>query len=338
MDEANGRIKKTVVVTGASAGIGRAVARAFGRRGDRVALVARGRPGLEAAKREIERAGGEALVLSADVADAEAVEAAAEETERHFGPIDVWVNNAMVTVMAPFTEMTPDEYRRVTEVTYLGSVYGTMAALRRMRPRDHGSIVQVGSVLAYRGIPLQSAYCGAKHAIQGFLDSLWSELLHEGSRISLTMVNLPGMNTPQFTWARTKMPNEPQPVPPIYQPEVAADGIIWASEHDRREITIGGKATAILWGNKLLPRLGDWYLARTGFDGQQTDRPLAEDRQDNLWTPVEEDRGAHGPFDGRAKDRSVELQLNKRLPWLLAGAGAIALAAALRGMNAEEPD
>ena len=310
-DGANGR---TVVVTGASAGVGRAVARAFGRRGDRVALLARGVDGLEAAAEEIRESGGTALVIPADIADAGQVEAAAEETERCLGPIDVWVNNAMVTVLAPVADMTPEEYERVTAVTYLGAVYGTMAALRRMRPRDTGSIVQVGSVLAYRGIPLQSAYCGAKHALQGFCDSLWSELRHDGSSIRMSMVHLPGLNTPQFQWARSKLPNEPQPVPPIYQPEVAADAIVWASEHGRREITVGARATAILWGNKLLPRLGDWYLGRTGVAGQQTDRPTDEDRPDNLFEPAAGDWGAHGPFDARAHGSSLQLQLNKHLP------------------------
>lgn len=328
MGENGNRRGRTVVITGASAGVGRAVARAFGRRGDRVTLIARGREGLEAAAEEVRKAGGSALVFPADVSDAARVEAAADETEKAFGPIDVWVNDAMVTVLSPVSRMRPEEYERVTAVTYLGAVYGTLAALRRMRLRDAGSIVQVGSVLAYRGIPLQSAYCGAKHALQGFCDSLWSELSHEKSRVRMTLVHLPGVNTPQFQWARTRMPREPQPVPPIYQPEVAADAIVWASEHNRREITVGGRATAILWGNKLLPRLGDWYLGRTGYDGQQTDDPVSDDRPDNLFEPAAGDWGAHGPFDTRAHDRSVQLALNKRLP-AIAGTAFALLGSAL---------
>lgn len=321
---------RTVVITGASAGVGRAVARAFGRRGDRVALLARGIDGLEGAAAEIRASGGTAIVLPTDIADAGQVEAAADEAERALGPIDIWVNNAMVTVLAPVWETTPEEYARVTAVTYLGAVHGTQAALRRMRPRDQGVILQVGSVLAYRGIPLQSAYCGAKHALQGFCDSLWSELKHEGSRIRMTMIHLPGLNTPQFDWARTRLPNRPQPVPPIYQPEVAADAIVWAADHDRREITVGAQATAILWGNKLLPRLGDWYLGRTGVEGQQTDEPIEPDRPDNLFEPAAGDWGARGRFDARAHDHSLQLAMNKHLGALLvagvAGAAAILLA------------
>src|SRR5215218_2864905 len=260
---------EVVVITGASAGVGRATAREFARRGAHVALIARGRDGLEGARREVERAGGRALVLPLDVSDADAVEQAAELTVRELGPIDVWVNNAMLSVFSPVTEMRPEEYKRVTEVTYLGYVYGTLAALRRMLPRDRGVIVQVGSALAYRGIPLQSAYCGAKHAVQGFTESVRCELIHDGSGVKITMVQLPALNTPQFGWVRNRLPRKPQPVPPIYQPEVAADAIVWAARHYRREWVVGGSTALAIAGDKVAPGLGDWYLARQGYDAQQ---------------------------------------------------------------------
>ncbi|HEX8560778.1 MAG TPA: SDR family oxidoreductase [Pyrinomonadaceae bacterium] len=329
---------EVVVITGASAGVGRATAREFARRGASVALVARGRDGLEAARREVERLGGRALVLPLDVADAEAVERAAEAVERELGPIDVWVNNAMVSVFSPVSEMRPEEYRRVTEVTYLGYVYGTLAALRRMRARDRGRIVQVGSALAYRGIPLQSAYCAAKHAIQGFMDSLHAELLHEGSNVRVTMVQLPAINTPQFSWVKSRMPREPQPVPPIYQPEVAARAVYWAAHNERRELYVGWPTVKAVVGDKLAPGVADWWLSKTGYDAQQTDEPVSPARRDNLWEPVPGDHGAHGRFDERASDASPQLWATTHRGLLaLAGVGAL-LGAAAAGflLNARE--
>ena len=319
--------RRVVVITGASAGVGRAAAVAFGREGAAVGLIARGRDRLDSARREVEAAGGSAAVVAADVADAQAVEAAAEHFESRLGPIEVWVNNAMATVFAPLGDVTPEEYRRATEVTYLGSVWGTMAALRRMRSRDRGTIVQVGSALAYRGIPLQSAYCGAKHALQGFLESVRSELLHEGSNVHLTMVQLPALNTPQFTWSRSKLPHEPQPVPPIYQPEVAAEAIVWVARHPRRELKVGWPTVKAIVGNAVAPGLADRYLASTGYEAQQTDRPLDPERVDNLFEPAPGDQGAHGPFDDEARAHSVQLFATKHRGPLLAGVSALALAA-----------
>lgn len=283
MDKAK---QEVVVITGASAGVGRATVRLFAQRGAAIGLLARGEERLEETRQEVEAAGGRALVLPTDVADPEQVEAAAEAVERELGPIDIWINNAMTSVFSPFKEMPPAEFMRVTDVTYLGTVYGTMAALRRMLPRDQGVIIQVGSALAYRGIPLQSAYCGAKHAIQGMTESLRSELIHDQSKVRLTMVHLPAVNTPQFGWVKSRLPNKAQPVPPIYQPEVAAEAVYWAAYHDRREITVGLQNVIILWGNKFFPGLGDWYLARTGYDSQQTDEPRDPDRPHNLWRPA----------------------------------------------------
>jgi NAD(P)-dependent dehydrogenase (short-subunit alcohol dehydrogenase family) len=301
---------KTVVVTGASGGVGRATARRFGAHGDRVALLARGDAGLEAAARDVTDAGGTPLVVPVDVADAAAVEEAADRVERELGPIDVWVNVAFSGVFARFVDIEPDEYRRVTEVTYLGYVYATRAALRRMMPRDHGTIVQVGSALAYRGIPLQSAYCGAKHAIQGFHESLRCELLHDGSRVRVTMVQLPAVNTPQFRWVLDRLPKRAQPVPPIYQPEVAARGIVYAADHPRRrEYWVGASTVGTLLANAVAPGLLDRYLARTGVDSQQTNRDNRGGAPANLWRPVDrgEDFGAHGEFDDRAHDRAPQL-------------------------------
>lgn len=312
---------KVAVVTGASAGVGRAAALEFARHGYRVGLIARGRRGLEGARREIDELGGQAVVAVADVADPAQVERAADEVEAAFGPIDVWVNNAMVTVFAPVWEVTADEYRRATEVTYLGTVHGTLTALKRFRARDAGKIVQVGSALAYRAIPLQSAYCASKFAIRGFTDSLRTELMHDGSRVGITMVQLPGLNTPQFEQSRAKLPNHPMPVPPIFQPEVAGRAILWAAEHDRREVVVGGPSLAVIYGNKLAPGFADRYLARTGFKSQQMKRPL-EPRPDNLFEPVDRDWGAHGIFDDRAKSRSWQVLLNLHR-------GAFAAAAAL---------
>src|SRR3954462_5944206 len=287
------------VITGASAGIGRATAREFARRGDAVALLARNEEALEVAAREVRELGGRALAIPTDVADVAQVEAAAERATRELGDIDVWVNDAMASVLAPTWDIEADEFRRVTEVTYLGQVYGTMAALKRMRPRDAGTIVQVGSALAYRGIPLQSAYCGAKHAIRGFTDSVRTELMHHDSRVWLTEVHMPALNTPQFDWCKNKMPHKSQPVPPIYQPEVAADAVHFAAHHRRRELWVGASTAVVIAGNKVAPGLGDRYLAKTGFDSQQYDGPPAQGARSNLWQPVDdfEDRGAHGSFD-----------------------------------------
>jgi len=303
-----------VVVTGASAGVGRATAIAFARLGASVGLLARGQAGLEGARRDVEDAGGRATVVPTDVADAQQVERAAARVEETLGPIDVWVNNAMASVFSPVMEMTPEDYERVTHVTYLGAVYGTLAALRRMLPRNRGTIIQVGSALAYRGIPLQSAYCGAKHALQGFCDSLRCELLHDRSAVRLTMVQLPAMNTPQFEWVKSRLPRRAQPVPPIYEPEVAARAIVWASEHDRREIYVGGPTVAAIVGNKLAPGVADWYLSRAGFDSQQTDEPERPGRPDNLFEPVDADRdfGPHGRFTAQAHPRSWQTWLTER--------------------------
>lgn len=316
-----------VVITGASAGVGRATVRAFARRGADVALLARGVDGLEAARREVESLGGRALVVPADVADAAAMEEATDRVERELGPIDVWVNNAMVSVFSPVKELEPGEVRRVTDVTYLGAVYGTLAALKRMLPRDRGCIVQVGSALAYRGIPLQAAYCAAKHAVQGFTESLRCELLHDGSRVRLTMVQLPAMNTPQFDWVKSRMPRSPQPVPPIFQPEVAAEAIVWASAHDRRELSVGWPTAAAIWIDKFVPGLLDRYLARAGYDAQQTNEPDDPDRPHNLWRPVPGDHGAHGRFGSRAAASSPQTWLNERLPAVaMVAAGVLGLA------------
>lgn len=298
---------EVVVITGASAGVGRATAQAYARRGAHIGLIARGLEGLEAARREVEALGGTALVLRADVADAEQVEAAAQSVEEAFGSIDIWVNNAMVTIVSPFKELGAEEFRRVTEVTYLGAVYGTMAALRRMLPRDAGVIVQVGSALAYRAIPLQSPYCGAKHALRGFTDSLRSELLHEGSHVRLTAVHLPALNTPQFSWCKTRLPGHPQPVPPVFQPEVAAQAIVWASHNYPRELYVAFPTAKAIWANKLAPGLLDRYLAWKGYAGQQMDERVDPERPNNLYSPVPGLAAAHGRFEREARGRSLQL-------------------------------
>ena len=316
-------MSKIVVVTGASAGVGRAAAMAFARRGDSVALLARGAESLAGAAREVAAVGGNPLVVPTDVADHDRVDAAAETVETELGPIDVWVNDAMTTVFAPFDAIEPQEFARATQVTYLGVVWGTRAALRRMRRRNRGTVVQVGSALAYRGIPLQAPYCGAKHAIKGFTESVRTELLHDGSDVQVTMVQLPALNTPQFDMGRTKMDRQPQPVPPIYQPEVAADAIVWASEQRRREVFVGASTVKTIWGNKLLPGLADRYLARNGFAAQLTDEKLEGGRQGNLFAPVPGDHGTRGRFDD-ARRRSVQLVLSQHRSAI---GGALALAA-----------
>lgn len=313
---------KVIVVTGASAGVGRATVRAFARQGAKIALLARGKDGLEGAKRDVESLGGQALVLPTDVANAEEVEKAAQAAEEQLGPIDVWVNNAMNSVFSPFKEVTPDEFKRVTEVTYLGQVYGIMAALKRMLPRDRGSIVLVGSALAYRGIPLQSAYCGAKHGVEGVFDSVRSELLHDKSKVKITMVQLPALNTTQFGWVKSRLPNKPRPMGTVFEPEVAADAIVYAAQSNRREIYVGWPTVQAIVGNKIVPGLADRHLAKNGYEGQQTDEPEEKDRKHNLWEPLPGDHGAHGPFDQEAHNFSPEYWASKNRSSILAGVAA----------------
>ncbi len=322
----SGRI---VVVTGASAGVGRATARRFGQAGDTVALVARGTAGLDAAAKEVEAAGGRAVIMPADTADHEQVDAAAARIEAEVGPVDIWVNDAFSSVFAPFVDIAADEFRRVTEVSYLGFVHGTQAALRYMVPRDRGVIVQVGSALAYRGIPLQSAYCGAKHAIQGFTESVRCELLHDRSRVRITMVQMPALNTPQFSWVLSRLPHHPQPVPPIYQPEVAARAVFFAAEHDRREWWVGASTAATLLANAIAPGVLDWYLGRTGYDSQQTNNLAEPNRPANLWAPVddEDDYGTSGEFNDRSHEHSLQWWATSHRASLLATAAGTAMTA-----------
>jgi NAD(P)-dependent dehydrogenase (short-subunit alcohol dehydrogenase family) len=327
---------QTVVINGGSAGIGRATARLFGRRGDRVGVIARGTDGLAAAAEEITAEGGTALPISADMASYAELDAAADRLERELGPIDVWINVGFSSVFAPFAEIGPEEFRRVTEVSYLGFVHGTMVALSRMRPRDHGTIVQVGSALAERSIPLQSAYCGAKHAIVGFTSSLRCELLHEGSNVHVTIVQMPAVNTPQFSWVRSRLPRQPQPVPPIYQPELAARGVAYAADHPRRRMYwVGGTTAATLIANRIAPAVLDRYLAKTGYDSQQTDQPARQHRPDNLWQPADgppgDDYGARGDFSDRAHDRSLQLWMSQHAGPVTAGVAGIALAGGILG-------
>ncbi|HJT37666.1 MAG TPA: SDR family oxidoreductase [Actinomycetota bacterium] len=310
------RSSRVVVITGATSGVGRATARLFAEQGWGIGLLARGEDALKATALEIEELGGRALAVPTDVADMDQVEQAAADVERHLGAIDLWVNDAMTSVFAPFWQVGADEFKRVTEVTYLGVVNGTRAALERMLPRDRGTIVQVGSALAYRGIPLQSAYCGAKHAIQGFTESVRCELMHDRKKVHITMVQLPAMNTPQFNVVKSRLSHKAQPVPPIYQPEVAARAIVWAAEHPRRhESWVGGTTAATIMANDVAPGLLDRYLALTGVKAQQTKQPEDPNRPSNLWEPVPGDRGAHGDFDDRAHRHSVEVSLstNKRV-------------------------
>lgn len=318
-----------VVITGASAGVGRATVREFAKHGAWIGLISRGTDGLEGAQREVEAAGGRALVLPVDVSDAAQVEVAAERVERELGPIDIWVNNAMTSVFSPIKEMTAEEFKRVTEVTYLGYVYGSLAALKRMLPRDRGTIVHVGSALAYRSIPLQAAYCAAKHGVLGFFASLRTELIHDKSNVHTTMVQMPALNTPQFGWVKSRLPHKAQPVPPIYQPEVAARAIYYAAHHpERREYYPAWSSVKAIVGNKFAPWYGDRYLAKHGYDAQQYDGPEDPNRPNNLWEPVPGDHGAHGAFDDRASDTSSELLLETHPKWLLTAIAAGLLAAA----------
>jgi short-subunit dehydrogenase len=314
-----------VVITGASAGVGRATARKFAKHGAWVALLARGKGGLEAARKEVEELGGKALAIPVDVANADEVEAAAAKIEIDLGRVDTWINNAMTSVFSPIKEMTPEEFRRVTEVTYLGCVYGTLAALKRMLARDRGVIVQVGSALAYRGIPLQAAYCAAKHAIQGFCDSLRCELLHDNSNVCLTMLQMPALNTPQFGWVKSRLPRKAQPVPPIFQPEVAAEAIYFAAHHPRREFYVGLPSLKAIVANRIAPGLLDRILARTGYESQQYDGPEDPNRPNNLWEPVPGDHGAHGDFDARAKPFSPQLWSSEHRTLLAIGAMALVI-------------
>lgn len=323
--------REVVVITGASAGVGRATVREFARHGAAIGLIARGLDGLEGARRDVEELGGKALVLPTDVADAAQVEAAAERVERELGPIDIWINVAMTSVFSPIKEMTAEEFHRVTEVTYLGFVYGTLSALKRMLPRDRGTIVHTGSALAYRSIPLQAAYCASKHAIKGFFGSLRTELIHDGSHVRTTMVQMPGLNTPQFGWCRSKLPRKAQPVPPIYQPEVAARALYYAAHHpERREYYVGGSTVKAIVGNKIAPSLADHLVAKIAWNGQQYDGHEDPDRPDNLFQPVAGDHGAHGAFDDRSRTCSLEMWFSQNKAWaapaVLIGAGMAAWA------------
>ncbi|HEX6981412.1 MAG TPA: SDR family oxidoreductase [Balneolaceae bacterium] len=315
---------KVVVITGASAGLGRALVREFASHGAKIGILARGTDGMKAAKKEAEDLGGEAIAISTDVSDAAQVEVAAKQVEETFGPIDVWINNAMVSVFSELKNIKPEEFKRVTDVTYLGQVYGTMAALKRMMPRDKGTIILVGSALAYRGIPLQSAYCGAKHGILGFFESLRSELIHDKSNIKLSMVQLPAMNTTQFEFVKSRLPNKPKPMGAIYEPEVAARAIFYNVVNPEREVCVGYPTVQAIVGNKIIPGLLDHYLAKTGYKGQQTDEP-AEEREDNLWNPIPGDHGAHGNFAAKSRDFSLKFWFEKH-PWLAwAGTATLSL-------------
>src|ERR1043166_2424231 len=321
--------RPTVVITGASAGVGRAAARKFARHGARIGLLARGIDGLKAARREVEELGSDALVIPTDVADADQIEAAAAQIEAEFGQIDIWINNAMTSVFSPIKQMTAAEFRRVTEVTYLGYVYGTLAAQKRMLSRNRGAIVQVGSALAYRGIPLQAAYCAAKHAVQGFCDSLWCELLHDNSNVKVTMVQIPALNTPQFSWVKSRLPSKAQPVPPIFQPEIAAEAIYFAAHNPRREFYVGFPSVEAIVANKMAPGLLDHYLARTGYASQQHDGAENPNRPNNLWQPVPGDHGAHGSFGAHAHNSSPQFWTSEHRTWIGIGVMALVLSSIL---------
>lgn len=318
-------LKGIVVITVASAGVGRACVRAFAKKGYDIALLSRGKEGLEAAKNEVEQNGRRAVYYEVDVADSDSVEAVAENIELEFGPIKVWVNNAMNSVFSPIKNMKAEEYKRVTEVTYLGQVNGALSALKRMLPRDEGSIVFVGSALAYRGIPLQSAYCGAKHAVEGFYDSLRTELMHDKSRVKVSIVELPALNTTQFSFVKSRLPNKPRPMGTIYQPELAADAIVYAAEHGRREIMVGWSTYKAIIGNKIAPWYADFVLAKSGYKGQQTDEPEDPNRMHNLWEPIPGDHGVHGEFGDHAKSWSFGWWLSKNKAPVLWGSLLLAL-------------
>jgi short-subunit dehydrogenase len=328
---------EVVVVTGAGAGLGRAIVQSFAKRGAHIGLVARSEERLHDARREVEQLGGKAIVVSGDVADPTTTERAASATEETFGPIDVWVNDAMTTVFSPFHDMTAEDFKRVTEVTYLGFVYGTMAALKRMRNRDHGTIVQVGSALAYRSIPLQSAYCGAKHAIVGFTDSIRSELIHDASHVHITVVQMPALNTPQFSWCKSNMHRKAQPVPPIFQPEVGAEAVYWAAHQRHREVFVGWPTARAIWGQRFLPGLLDHLAARMAWEGQMYDSAQDPNRPVDLYAPVPGHQGAHGAFDDRARSSNWEIQLTMQASWLATAASGAAgrLVRTLSGSRAQ---
>jgi short-subunit dehydrogenase len=319
--------REVVVITGASAGVGRATARKFAARGARIGLLARGLDGLNATRLEVQALGGEALVVPADVADPDEVFEAARLVIRTWGHIDVWINNAMTSVFSPVKDMTAADYARVTQVTYLGAVHGTLAALEHMLPNNRGVIVQVGSALGYRSIPLQSAYCAAKHAIVGFTEALRTELLHDRSAVRVSIVDLPAMNTPQFDWVKSRLPRRPQPVPPIYQPEIGAEAIYYAAHHDRRRIDVGVPTVAATVANKFVAGLVDRFLARTGYEAQQTPQPADPLRPSNLWAPVRGDHGAHGRFESQARSRSMQLWADTHRGLLAAASTALAAVA-----------
>ena len=325
---------EVVAITGASAGIGRATVAAFAKRGAHIGLIARGAAGLEGARQQVERLGGKAIAIPTDVADADAVEAAADQIEQTYGTIDIWVNVAFTSVFAQFVDITAAEFKRVTEVTYLGYVNATRTALTRFMPRDRGKIVQVGSALGYRSIPLQSAYCGAKHAINGFTDSIRCELIHHKSHVQMTVVQMPAVNTPQFTWVRSRLPHHAQPVPPIFEPEVAGEAVYWAAHHRKRELFVGASTVIAIQGNKIAPWFADWYLGRTGYASQQYDGSRDPNAPDNLFHPVdtERDYGAHGAFDGRSTNRSVEVWAAEHKGLLVASVGAAGALTAI-GVN-----
>ncbi|NLP03916.1 MAG: SDR family oxidoreductase [Fibrobacter sp.] len=302
-------MSEVVVITGASAGIGRATAIAFARRGAKIGIIARGRKGLESTAREIERAGGEAVIAAADVSDAEQLEEASVLIEKSCGDIDIWINNAMTTVFGEFKDITPSEFRRVTEVTYLGVVYGTRCALKRMAPRNRGKIVQVGSALAFRSIPLQAAYCGAKHAIHGFTESLCCELIHQGSKVEITEIYLPAVNTPQFNWCKNNMPRMPRPLPPVFEPELISENIYWVAHHRRRDLILGNNSLLAVWMNRFFPSLLDFYLAKTACEAQQHDGLSDPEKPNNLFAPLDIDPGTRGRFGEGARDRSIQMKL-----------------------------